>query len=124
MKSSTSLPEAFHVRPPSLGHRCTMIYNRRGKCANFGEIRNQIICLFSVKMSCHGKTSVFVFSAEYRRHIHGLFLLPADRPLFRRINAVAFDSDSGGGGSGRKGPLTDVHKGLKNESGETQGWRS
>ena len=56
-------------------------------------------------------------SAEYRRHIHGLFLLPADRPLFRRVNAFAFEADTAA--AGKKGrPLTNVHVGLKNQSGE------
>ena len=48
-------------------------------------------------------------SAEYRRHIHGLFLLPADRPLFRRINAAVFDADDTA-----KGRFTyDVRKGTQ-----------
>lgn len=89
MKSSTSQPEAFHVRPAPLGRMaCTMIYNRRGKCHNF---------------------------AEYRKHIHGLFLLAADRPLFRRVNAVAFEADSAAASS-QRGPLANVHVGLKNAS--------
>ena len=51
---------------------------------------------------------VLLISAEYRRHIHGLFLLPADRPLFRRVNAAAFDADDAA-----KGRITyDVLKGY------------
>lgn len=38
MKGTTSLPEAFHVRPDTLGHLATMVYNRNGKCENFGKL--------------------------------------------------------------------------------------
>ena len=37
MKGTTSAPEVFHLRPEPLGHLCTIVYNRSGKCANFGE---------------------------------------------------------------------------------------
>lgn len=37
MRQSTSLPEVFHFKPEPLGHMCTIVYNKRGTCANFGE---------------------------------------------------------------------------------------
>ncbi len=48
------------------------------------------------------------FAAEFRRHIHRLFLLPVDRPLFRRMNRHLFPDDLPS-----KGALLNVHLGLR-----------
>ena len=45
VRNGVSLPEAFHVRPEPLGHVCTMVYNKNGTCANFGEICD-LLCRF------------------------------------------------------------------------------
>ena len=52
------------------------------------------------------------YPAEFRKHIHGLFMLPVDRPLFRRMNRFVFPEDRPSGSD----PLTNVHEGLKNGS--------
>ncbi len=90
MRGTSSLPEVFHLRPEPLGHLCTMIYNKRGQCAGF---------------------------AEFRRHIHRLFLLPVDRPLFRRMNRHLFDEDLRAG----RGSLLNVHRGLRLTSASAGG---
>ena len=50
-----ALHQAFHVRPDPLGRMtCTMVYNRRGKCHNFGECNaNGISCLLKIVMLNH-----------------------------------------------------------------------
>eukprot|EP00095_Tigriopus_kingsejongensis_P012382 maker-scaffold190_size271632-snap-gene-1.35 protein:Tk12382 transcript:maker-scaffold190_size271632-snap-gene-1.35-mRNA-1 annotation:"conserved hypothetical protein" len=83
-RGTTSLPVAFHFKPQALGHLCSIVYNERATCANF---------------------------AEFRKHIHGLFLLPLDRPIFRRMNQYCFQD-----ALPKSGPLQNVHEGLKSGS--------
>jgi len=45
-----------------------------------------------------------------RKAVHQQLLLPLDRPLLRRANALDFDAEDGGGGGGPQ--LRNVHEGL------------
>ena len=82
MRGTVSIPEAFHLKPKPFGHFVTIVYTKTGTCANF---------------------------AQFRRHLHNIFLLPMDRPYFRRMNKFKFEDDK----TLNKGPLTNVHKGLE-----------
>merc|ERR1719266_2506463 len=63
MKGTISTPEVFHFLPPKLGHHITLVYT---KAATEGTFEN------------------------FRRTIHTNLMLPTDRPLLRRSNAVAW----------------------------------
>lgn len=76
-----STPQAFHLKPKPFGHLTTVIYTQTGTCSRF---------------------------AQFRRHLHRTFLMPIDRPYFRRMNRYVFEDDKQ-----RKGPLTNVHVGVK-----------
>ena len=64
------------------GHFATIIYTKTGTCAAF---------------------------AHFRKHLHQSFLLPPDRPYFRRQNKFVFAEDKKTVGTG---PLMNVHVGL------------
>ena len=68
------------LRP--FGHFATIIYTKTGTCAAF---------------------------AHFRKHLHQSFLLPPDRPYFRRQNKFVFAEDKKTVGTG---PLMNVHVGL------------
>ena len=78
--NSFSTPEVFHVKPEPFGHFVSVIYTQTGKCSTF---------------------------APFRLKLHRKFLLPIDRPNFRRLNKFIFDEDKP-----KSGPLTNVHEGL------------
>ena len=77
---SFSTPEVFHLKPEPFGHYVTVVYTKTGSCSTF---------------------------APFRLKLHRKFLLPADRPYFRRLNKVVFEQDKP-----TSGPLTNVHEGL------------
>jgi len=81
MRKKTSLPEVFHFKPSPLSHVCSVVYNKSSSTLDF---------------------------ATFRRHLHQLFLIPVDRPLFRRMNEYKFEDDRL-----KKGPLMNVHKFVK-----------
>merc|ERR1719167_1327574 len=81
MRGPLSLPEAFHLYPRPFGHFITIIYTKTGTCAAF---------------------------AQFRRHLHKMFLIPVDRPYFRRQNKFIFSEEK----FAAKGPLINVHMGL------------
>jgi len=82
MRKTLSLPEACHLYPRPFGHFVSIIYTKTGTCAAF---------------------------AQFRKHLHKIFLLPVDRPYFRRQNRFKFNDDKTVG----KGPLINVHAGLE-----------
>ena len=86
MRGTVSIPEAFHLKPEPFGHFVTIVYTKTGTCTNF---------------------------AQFRRHLHNIFLLPIDRPYFRRGNKYKFQEDL----LLNNGPLTNVHKGLEKGRG-------
>merc|ERR1719350_1717786 len=86
MRGTVSTPEAFHLKPEPFGHFVTIVYTKTGTCTNF---------------------------AQFRRHLHNIFLLPVDRPFFRRGNMYKFQEDA----ILKNGPLTNVHKGLEKGRG-------
>ena len=90
MRGTVSIPEAFHLKPDPFGHFVTIVYTKTGTCTNF---------------------------AQFRRHLHNIFLLPMDRPYFRRMNRYKFQNDV----LVNNGPLTNVHKGLEKGRGENGG---
>ena len=90
MRGTVSIPEAFHLKPDPFGHFVTIVYTKTGTCTNF---------------------------AQFRKHLHNIFLLPMDRPYFRRMNRYKFHNDL----LVKNGPLTNVHKGLEKGRGETGG---
>jgi len=90
MRGTVSIPEAFHLKPDPFGHFVTIVYTKTGTCTNF---------------------------AQFRRHLHNIFLLPMDRPYFRRMNRYTFHNDV----LVKNGPLTNVHKGLEKGRGEKGG---
>lgn len=81
MKNSISNPDVFHFLPEDLSHHITLVYSREATMSSF---------------------------ETFRRSIHNSFLLPTDRPLFRRSNAVDYSND---------GKLKNVHNGLENKHG-------
>lgn len=85
MKGTITTPEVFHFLPPTLGHNITLVYT---KAASEGTFDN------------------------FRRTIHSSLLLPTDRPLFRRSNAVSWDKGD---------KLRNVHKGLEGKHGVGMG---
>ena len=87
MRGTVSIPEAFHLKPDPFGHFVTIVYTKTGTCTNF---------------------------AQFRKHLHNIFLLPMDRPYFRRMNRYKFQNDL----LTKNGPLTNVHKGLEKGRGE------
>lgn len=82
MRQTVSVPQAFHLYPRPFGHFATIIYTKTGTCAAF---------------------------AHFRKHLHQSFLLPPDRPYFRRQNKFVFAEDKKTVGTG---PLMNVHVGL------------
>ena len=86
MRGTVSIPEAFHLKPKPFGHFVTIVYTKTGTCANF---------------------------AQFRRHLHNIFLLSMDRPYFRRMNKFIFEDEK----LCRKGPLMNVHAGLEKGRG-------
>jgi len=82
MRKTLSLPEACHLYPRPFGHFVSIIYTKTGTCAAF---------------------------AQFRKHLHKMFLLPVDRPYFRRQNRFKFNDEKTIG----KGPLINVHVGLE-----------
>ena len=85
MKNTISNPEVFHYRPEALGHHLTLVYNKAATMSSF---------------------------ETFRRSLHTSFLLPQDRPLFRRANALSWSSD---------GKLVNVHGGLESKHGVAGG---
>lgn len=83
MRGTVSVPQPFHLYPRPFGHFATIIYTKTGTCAAF---------------------------AHFRKHLHQSFLLPADRPYFRRQNKFVFAEDKKTVGTG---PLMNVHVGLE-----------
>ena len=55
-------------------------------------------------------TYYLISLAEFRKHVHRLFMLPIERPLFRRMNGYSFATDL----AESKDVLRNVHQGLKN----------
>jgi hypothetical protein len=86
MRGTVSIPEAFHLKPDPFGHFVTIVYTKTGTCTNF---------------------------AQFRRHLHNIFLLPMDRPYFRRMNKFKFKEEK----LATNGPLTNVHTGLEKGRG-------
>ena len=86
MRGTVSIPEAFHLKPEPFGHFVSIVYTKTGTCTNF---------------------------AQFRRHLHNIFLLPMDRPYFRRMNKYTFQNEE----LVKNGPLTNVHKGLEKGRG-------
>lgn len=84
MKESVSAPQVYHFLPPGLGHHISLVYSRAATSAAF---------------------------EQFRRSVHGSFLLPMDRPLLRRSNAVTFPKP------GQKTKLVNVHRGLETGHG-------
>merc|ERR1712141_477224 len=87
MRGTVSIPEAFHLKPKPFGHFVTIVYTKTGTCANF---------------------------AQFRRHLHNIFMLPMDRPYFRRMNKFTFDDDKI---ATKNRPLINVHNGLEQGRG-------
>ena len=86
MRGTVSIPEAFHLKPNPFGHFVTIVYTKTGTCANF---------------------------AQFRRHLHNIFLLPMNRPYFRRMNKFLFEGEK----LSKNGPLMNVHVGLEKGRG-------
>ena len=82
MKNTISNPEVFHYLPQSLSHHLTLVYNKAATMSSF---------------------------ETFRRSLHTSFLLPQDRPLFRRSNALVW--------TGGDGKLVNVHSGLEGKHG-------
>ena len=85
MKNTISSPEIFHFQPDSLPHTITLVYTQDATTGSF---------------------------ETFRRSIHTSFMLPTDRPLFRRSNALQCVSD---------GKLRSVHLGLETKHGVAGG---
>jgi len=83
MRGTVSVPQAFHLYPRPFGHFATIIYTKTGTCAAF---------------------------AHFRKHLHQSFMLPNDRPYFRRQNKFVFAEDKKTVGTG---PLMNVHVGVE-----------
>ena len=81
MKGTITTPQIFHFLPPNLGHHITLVYT---KGATEGTFEN------------------------FRRTIHTNLMLPTDRPLLRRSNAVAWSKGD---------KLRNVHRGLEVKHG-------
>ena len=60
MKNTISNPEVFHYLPEPLSHHVTLVYSKAATMSSF---------------------------ETFRRSLHTSFLLPQDRPLFRRSNS-------------------------------------
>jgi len=84
MKNSISAPQAFHFLPPGLGHHLTLVYTKAATTNTF-EV--------------------------FRRSVHTSFMLPVDRPLLRRANAISFPD------KGENQKLKTVHLGLESKHG-------
>jgi len=84
MKNSISAPQAFHFSPPGLGHILTLVYTKAATTNTF---------------------------EAFRRSVHTSFMLPVDRPLFRRANAISFPD------KGENQKLKTVHLGLESKHG-------
>ena len=84
MKGTVSTPEIFHFLPAGLAHHITLVYTAAATQDAF---------------------------AAFRRSVHTSFLLPADRPLFRRGCAVEW------AGRGDRLPLRSPHRGLEARHG-------
>ncbi len=79
-----SLPQVFHFRPPGLAHLVTLVYPERADDSVYQPLR---------------------------RSWHAAFLLPADRPLFRKENAVEFADAKA------KAKLLNVHTSISEKHG-------
>jgi|688.fasta_scaffold325185_2 hypothetical protein len=79
-----SLPRVFHFRPPGLAHLVTLVYPERADDSVYQPLR---------------------------RSWHAAFLLPADRPLFRKENAVEFAD------AATKAKLLNVHTSISEKHG-------
>lgn len=88
-KKTVSTPVPFHFRPAVLGHHINLVYSKSCSTADL-EPR--------------------------RKSLHSKFLLPLDRPLFRRANKLSWDT----AGQLR---LPNVHKGLETKHGVGAGAR-
>ena len=53
---------------------------------------------------------MFPLTAHFRKHLHQSFMLPNDRPYFRRQNKFVFAEDKKTVGTG---PLMNVHVGVE-----------
>jgi len=85
MKGTISTPEVFHFLPASLGHYVTLVYTKAATQGSF---------------------------ETFRRSIHTSLMLPLDRPMFRRANAVSWvEGDK----------LVNVHHGLEGKHGVEMG---
>jgi len=85
MKNTISNPEVFHFKPDILGHHLTLVYSKDATMDSF---------------------------ETFRRSIHTSFMLPTNKPLFRRCNAVDYTND---------GKLRNVHHGLESKHGVPAG---
>ena len=85
MKNTISNPEVFHYLPESLSHHVTLVYSKAATMTSF---------------------------ETFRRSLHTSFLLDQDRPLFRRSNALRWESG---------GKLDNVHRGLESKHGVGSG---
>ena len=77
---SFSKPEVFHFKPKPFGHFMSIVYTETGTCN---------------------------FFAPFRMKLHRKFLMPPNRPYFRRVNRYFFEADQP-----TSGPLINVHEGL------------
>ncbi|XP_040573632.1 ufm1-specific protease 2 [Lepeophtheirus salmonis] len=79
---TVSNPEVFHFKNPQMGSTMvTIVYTKSIPCTNLGHVRKKL---------------------------HEDFLLPLDRPLFRRCNRYVVDTDSP-----KSGPLINPHLSIK-----------
>jgi hypothetical protein len=85
-----SLPQVHHFRPAGLAHFVTLVYPRRVDEAVYQPLR---------------------------RSWHVNFLLPLDRPLFRKENAVEFPNLGGGDAKKLKLRLRNVHSTIRDKHG-------
>jgi hypothetical protein len=79
-----SLPRVFHFRPPGLAHLVTLVYPEQADDSVYQPLQ---------------------------RSWHAAFLLPADRPLFRKENAVEFADAKA------KAKLLNVHTSISEKHG-------
>ena len=85
MKNTISNPEVFHYLPEPLSHHVTLVYSKAATMSSF---------------------------ETFRRSLHTSFLLPQDRPLFRRSNSLQWANCE---------KLDNVHCGLESKHGVAGG---
>ena len=110
MLGTISTPEVFHLKPEPFGHHVSIIYTQTTDCSKFGK---------KIDPSQHYpvRSCMLTFlAAHFRRNLHRAFLLPENRPYFRRVNRYTFEEDVP-----TSGPLLNVHMGVKPSSNYSSG---